>query len=95
LKVTPHLHASEAVTLHLPFAIGDYTDFCVGIHHATAIGKLFRPDNPLLPNYKHVPIGHHGRAVRAGFRHAHHAAVGPAQGARRRRPACAVPPAGP
>jgi 2-keto-4-pentenoate hydratase/2-oxohepta-3-ene-1,7-dioic acid hydratase in catechol pathway len=62
LKVTPHLHASDAVTLHLPFAIGDYTDFYVGIHHATAIGKLFRPDNPLLPNYKHVPIGYHGRA---------------------------------
>lgn len=61
-KVTPHLHGSEAVTLHLPFAIGDYTDFYVGIHHATAIGKLFRPDNPLLPNYKHVPIGYHGRA---------------------------------
>ncbi|NMN06565.1 fumarylacetoacetase [Novosphingobium sp. SG919] len=62
LKVTPHLHRSEDVALHLPFAIGDYTDFYVGIHHATAIGKLFRPDNPLLPNYKHVPIGYHGRA---------------------------------
>ncbi|MBU6440412.1 MAG: fumarylacetoacetase [Betaproteobacteria bacterium] len=42
--------------------IGDYTDFYVGIHHATAVGKLFRPDNPLLPNYKWVPIGYHGRA---------------------------------
>ena len=49
-------------TLHLPARIADYTDFYVGIHHATNIGKLFRPDNPLLPNYKHVPIGYHGRA---------------------------------
>ena len=48
--------------LGLPCEIGDYTDFYVGIHHATAIGKLFRPDNPLLPNYKWVPIGYHGRA---------------------------------
>jgi len=48
--------------LHLPVRIGDYTDFYVGIHHATHVGKLFRPDNPLLPNYKHVPVGYHGRA---------------------------------
>ena len=48
--------------LGLPCRIGDYTDFYVGIHHATAVGKLFRPDNPLLPNYKWVPIGYHGRA---------------------------------
>jgi len=41
----------------LPCQIGDYTDFYVGIHHATAVGKQFRPDNPLLPNYKWVPIG--------------------------------------
>jgi fumarylacetoacetase len=46
----------------VPCTIGDYTDFYVGIHHATAVGKLFRPDNPLLPNYKWVPIGYHGRA---------------------------------
>ncbi|MBC7377194.1 MAG: fumarylacetoacetase [Burkholderiaceae bacterium] len=46
----------------VPCKIGDYTDFYVGIHHATAVGKLFRPDNPLLPNYKWVPIGYHGRA---------------------------------
>jgi fumarylacetoacetase len=51
-----------ACRLHLPFAIGDYTDFYTGIHHATNAGKQFRPDNPLLPNYKHVPIGYHGRA---------------------------------
>jgi fumarylacetoacetase len=48
--------------LFLPVEIGDYTDFYAGIHHATTIGKLFRPDNPLLPNYKWVPIGYHGRA---------------------------------
>jgi fumarylacetoacetase len=58
----PHLHAVSESALHLPAAIGDYTDFYVGIHHATNIGKLFRPDNPLLPNYKYVPIGYHGRA---------------------------------
>jgi len=58
----PHLHDAGQITHHLPFAIGDYTDFYVGIHHATNIGRLFRPDAPLLPNYKHVPIGYHGRA---------------------------------
>lgn len=50
------------VRMGLPCDIGDYTDFYIGIHHATAVGKLFRPDNPLLPNYKWVPIGYHGRA---------------------------------
>ena len=62
---TPHpewLHAQRDVTMHLPVRIGDYTDFYVGIHHAIAAGKLFRPDNPLLPNYKHLPVGYHGRA---------------------------------
>lgn len=48
--------------LRLPVAIGDYTDFYASIHHATNVGKMFRPDNPLLPNYKYVPIGYHGRA---------------------------------
>jgi fumarylacetoacetase len=52
---------SEA-TMHLPTLIGDYTDFYVGIHHATNVGRQFRPDNPLLPNYRYVPIGYHGRA---------------------------------
>jgi fumarylacetoacetase len=52
---------SEA-TMHLPAIIGDYTDFYVGIHHATNVGRQFRPDQPLLPNYKYVPIGYHGRA---------------------------------
>lgn len=51
-----------AVQMGLPCEIGDYTDFYAGIHHATAVGKLFRPDHPLLPNYKWVPIGYHGRA---------------------------------
>jgi fumarylacetoacetase len=49
-------------TMELPVQIGDYTDFYASIHHATRVGKLFRPDNPLLPNYKYVPIGYHGRA---------------------------------
>ena len=48
--------------MHLPADIGDYTDFYASIHHATNVGSMFRPDNPLLPNYKYVPIGYHGRA---------------------------------
>ncbi len=56
------LHRASECALHLPVRIGDYTDFYVGIHHAIAVGKLFRPDNPLLPNYKYLPIGYHGRA---------------------------------
>ncbi len=48
--------------LHLPVAIGDYTDFYSSIEHATNVGKLFRPDNPLLPNWKHLPVAYHGRA---------------------------------
>jgi len=60
--VAPMLTPAAECALHLPAAIGDYTDFYVGIHHATNVGKLLRPDNPLLPNYKHVPIGYHGRA---------------------------------
>jgi fumarylacetoacetase len=48
--------------MHVPCLVGDYTDFYVGIHHATNVGRLFRPDGPLLPNYKYVPIGYHGRA---------------------------------
>lgn len=56
------LSAIADATMHLPAFIGDYTDFYAGIHHAVNVGKLFRPENPLLPNYKHVPIGYHGRA---------------------------------
>jgi fumarylacetoacetase len=58
----PCLRAQADCTMQLPCQIGDYTDFYTGIHHATSVGKLFRPDNPLLPNYKWVPIGYHGRA---------------------------------
>jgi fumarylacetoacetase len=56
------LYVQSAVELGLPCEVGDYTDFYTGIHHATTVGKLFRPDAPLLPNYKWVPIGYHGRA---------------------------------
>lgn len=48
--------------LFMPVHVGDYTDFYASVHHATNVGLLFRPDNPLLPNYKWVPIGYHGRA---------------------------------
>ena len=60
--VEMNLIGQSEVRMHLPCLIGDYTDFYVGIHHATNVGKQFRPDNPLLPNYKYVPIGYHGRA---------------------------------
>ena len=51
-----------AVRMTMPAVVGDYTDFYASIDHATNVGSMFRPDNPLLPNYKHVPIGYHGRA---------------------------------
>ena len=60
------LLAQSAVELTVPCRIGDYTDFYTGIHHATTVGKLFRPDQPLMPNYKWVPIGYHGRASSIG-----------------------------
>jgi fumarylacetoacetase len=56
------LHPMSAAQFCVPVAIGDYTDFYASIHHATNVGRLFRPDQPLLPNYKFVPIGYHGRA---------------------------------
>lgn len=56
------LFAARDCELHVPARIGDYTDFYVGIHHANNVGRQFRPDSPLLPNYKYVPIGYHGRA---------------------------------
>jgi len=56
------LVAQREAELTTPCPVGDYTDFYTGIHHATAVGKLFRPDQPLMPNYKWVPIGYHGRA---------------------------------
>jgi len=56
------LHQNE-VTMHLPIAIGDYTDFYSSIEHATNVGIMFRdPENALLPNWKHLPVGYHGRA---------------------------------
>jgi len=60
------LVAQSKAELAVPCRIGDYTDFYTGIHHATTIGKLFRPDQPLMPNYKWVPIGYHGRASSIG-----------------------------
>jgi fumarylacetoacetase len=60
--LAPALAASKNCTLHVPAEVGDYTDFYTGIHHAMNIGRLFRPDSPLLPNYKYVPIGYHGRS---------------------------------
>ena len=56
------LMKSADVELLVPADIGDYSDFYASVHHATNLGSMFRPDNPLLPNYKHVPIGYHGRA---------------------------------
>jgi fumarylacetoacetase len=61
-EVEPHLIPQASVEMLVPMEIGDYTDFYASIHHATNVGRLFRPDNPLLPNYKWVPIGYHGRA---------------------------------
>ena len=60
--VSKHLHPINECVFSVPFQIGDYTDFYASIFHATNVGSMFRPDNPLLPNYKYVPIGYHGRA---------------------------------
>ena len=56
------LHARDSIEMTVPAAIGDYSDFYASLSHATNVGGMFRPDNPLLPNYKWVPIGYHGRA---------------------------------
>lgn len=61
-RFAKHLVPMKKAELFLPVAVGDYSDFYTGIHHALAVGKMFRPDNPLLPNYKWLPIGYHGRA---------------------------------
>jgi fumarylacetoacetase len=61
-KLRGALVAQAQSELALPATVGDYTDFYTSIHHATNVGRLFRPDNPLMPNYKWVPIGYHGRA---------------------------------
>ena len=60
-RLQRYLVPMKQAELFLPVAIGDYSDFYSGIHHATNVGRLLRPDNPLLPNYKWVPIGYHGR----------------------------------
>ena len=61
-RLQKHLVPMKRAELLLPVAVGDYSDFYTGIHHATNVGRILRPDNPLMPNYKWVPIGYHGRA---------------------------------
>jgi len=60
--IETHLLPMSGLNMLVPCVIGDYTDFYASIFHATNVGSMFRPDNPLLPNYKWVPIGYHGRA---------------------------------
>ena len=59
------VHPVDAVTLHLPIEVADYVDFYASEHHAANLGRLFRPDSPdpLMPNWKHLPVGYHGRAA--------------------------------
>jgi fumarylacetoacetase len=61
-QLSPHLVSQGEVRLLLPCLIQDYTDFYASIHHATSVGTMFRADQPLMPNYKWIPIGYHGRA---------------------------------
>jgi fumarylacetoacetase len=61
-RLQKHLLPMKDAEMLKPVSVGDYSDFYAGIHHATNVGKLLRPDNPLLPNYKWLPIGYHGRA---------------------------------
>jgi len=61
--VEPHLVPADTVTLHLPFEVADYVDFYCSLEHATNVGRIFRPDDePLKPNWRHLPVGYHGRA---------------------------------
>ena len=61
--LAPFVHDLDEVTLHLPFAVADYVDFYASEHHASNVGRIFRPDGePLTPNWKHLPIGYHGRS---------------------------------
>ena len=61
--VEPHLIPLDDVTLHLPIEVGDYVDFYASLDHATNVGRIFRPDGePLTPNWRHLPIGYHGRS---------------------------------
>lgn len=61
-RLEPALVPQADATLHLPLAVGDYTDFYASEYHATNVGRLFRPDQPLMPNWKHLPVAYHGRA---------------------------------
>jgi fumarylacetoacetase len=61
-RVEPLLRAAADADHSVPFVVTDYTDFYASLHHATNVGSMMRPDNPLLPNWKHIPIGYHGRA---------------------------------
>lgn len=62
-RTAPHLHPLDEVELHLPIEVGDYVDFYASEQHASNVGRIFRPDQaPLLPNWKHLPVGYHGRA---------------------------------
>jgi fumarylacetoacetase len=62
-RTRPHLHPLADVELHLPVEVGDYVDFYASEHHASNVGRIFRPDQePLLPNWKHLPVGYHGRS---------------------------------
>jgi fumarylacetoacetase len=65
-EIEPCLSPRAAAEFSLPCRIGDYTDFYTSIYHATAVGKLFRPDQPLLPNYRWLPVGYHGRCSSIG-----------------------------
>ncbi len=65
-ELAPVLIRQSEVQFRLPARVGDYTDFYTSIHHAAAVGRLFRPDQPLLPNYRWVPIAYHGRASSLG-----------------------------
>lgn len=62
-RTAPHVHPLTEVELHLPIEVGDYVDFYASEHHASNVGRIFRPDQePLLPNWKHLPVGYHGRS---------------------------------
>ncbi|MEM7353711.1 MAG: fumarylacetoacetase [Acidobacteriota bacterium] len=61
-KASQALVAMDEAAMQMPAEVGDYTDFYCSIYHATNVGSMFRPDNPLMPNYKHLPIGYHGRS---------------------------------
>jgi len=62
-RTSPYLHPLDTVEQHLPIEVGDYVDFYASEQHASNVGRMFRPDQePLLPNWKHLPVGYHGRS---------------------------------